>query len=269
LIHSEQGLGDTIHFCRYLPFLDGRNCRIVFETPRPLVPLFQDRNENMQVVAAGDALPDFDVHCPLLSLPLAFQTTLDTIPASIPYLRADGERLAGWRGRLGPKTEPRIGLVWSGGLYPVGRSLPLQALAPLLVDKVEWNAMTKDIRDPDREYLTQNPSIKDRSPLLVDLADTAALVSEMDLVISVDTAVAHLAGALGKPVWILLQFHPDFRWLRDRQDSPWYPTARLFRQTRAGEWGDVVENVAAALREFLPGLQRGEPAHAVPDEGDR
>jgi tetratricopeptide (TPR) repeat protein len=274
LIHSEQGLGDTIHFCRYLRFFAGRNCRIVFETPKLLVPLFQDRPENMQVVATGDALPDFDVHCPLLSLPLAFETTLDTIPASIPYLRADGGKLAGWRGRLGPKTRPRIGLVWSGGPYPVGRSLPLQALAPLLDDSVEWNAITKDIRDQDREYLTHTPSIHDRSALLADMAKTAALVSEMDLVISVDTAVAHLAGALGKPVWILLQFHPDFRWLRDRQDSPWYPTARLFRQTKAGDWADVVENVATAMREFLPALAPGEVAlqprsNAVPDEADR
>jgi tetratricopeptide (TPR) repeat protein len=254
LIHSEQGLGDTIHFCRYLSFLDGRDCRVVLETPKPLVPLFQARHGSIQVVATGDALPDFDVHCPLLSLPLACKTTLDTIPASVPYLCANDEKVAAWRGRMGARTKPRIGLVWSGGLHPVGRSLPLQALSPVLVDSVEWNAITKDIRDHDREYLAQNPLIKDRSHWLADFADTAALVAEMDLVISVDTAVAHLAGALGKPVWVLLQFHPDFRWLRDRQDSPWYPTARLFRQTKADQWGDVVERVAIALREFLPGV---------------
>jgi ADP-heptose:LPS heptosyltransferase len=135
--------------------------------------------------------------------------------------------------------------------------LPLQALAPILVESVEWNAMTKDIRDQDREYLVQNPLLQDRSDGLEDFAATAALVSEMDLVISVDTAVAHLAGALGKPVWVLLQFHPDFRWLRDRQDSPWYPTARLFRQVKPGEWGHVVDEVAVALRAFLAGLETG------------
>jgi len=254
LIHAEQGFGDTINFFRYLSLLNAHNCKIVFEAQKPLVPLFQDQRQRIQVVAAGDDLPKFDVHCPLLSLPLAFKTTLETIPASIPRLRAGEKRIVAWRKRLGPKTRPRIGLFWSGGNPNVevdARRIPLEKLLPVITDAAEWHALQKELRDCDRESLRRAFSIVDHSRSLNDFADTAALIAEMDLVVSIDAAVAHLAGALGKPVWILLPFHADFRWLRDRDDSPWYPTTKLFRQTNDGEWGDVIRAISEQLKTVL------------------
>ena len=178
----------------------------------------QIREQVVELVAAGNHLPKFDVHCPLLSLPLAFDTTLETIPASIPY-RAGALRVVAWRKQLGHKTKSRVGLVWSGGNPNVqtdARRIRLDMLLPMISDAAEWHALQKGILERDREPL-RRASIADHSSSLRIFADTAALIPEMDLVISVDTAVAHLAGALGKPVWILLPFHADFRWLRDRK----------------------------------------------------
>ena len=209
------------------------------------------------IISQESALPNFDVHCPLLSLPLAFKTTLETIPAPTPYLRTATERSELWRARLGRKNKKRIGLAWSGNILPdFRRSIPLESLLSLINDKVEWHAVQKDVRESDRNSLELTPAIINHSPSLSDFSDTAALIDELDLVISIDTGVAHLAGALGKPVWILLPFHPDFRWLRDREDSPWYPTARLFRQTKDGEWGDVLEMVSDELnRLYQPSMR--------------
>ena len=255
LVHSEQGFGDTIQFCRYVPRLKSLGCKIIFETPKPLVPLINAQMDDCQIIGRGEALPSFDVHCPLLSLPLAFKTTIETIPAEVPYLFPPPEKLELWRTKLGTKSKPRIGLVWSGRMLPdFRRSIPLNLLLPIIAEKAEWHSVQKEYRDDDSKSLESSLAIMDHSRFLNDFSDTAALITEMDLVISIDTAVAHLAGALGKPVWILLPFHPDFRWLRERKDSPWYPTARLFRQAQDGEWGSVIDRVFQELKIFLDAL---------------
>jgi hypothetical protein len=249
LVHSEQGFGDTIQFCRYLSRLQNLDCKIVFETMAPLVPLFMEQDSGVPIVVSGAALPHFDVHCPLMSLPLAFKETLERIPTA-PYLRPSKDKTAAWRNLLGEKTKPRIGLVWSGNpntANDIRRCIPLKTLSSITIETAEWFSLQKDVRDPDRASLAENRAIKDHTSLLRDFSETAALISEMDLVISVDTAVAHLAGALGKKVWVLLAHHPDFRWLREREDNPWYPTVRLFRQTQDGEWGDVIDRVSQEL----------------------
>ncbi len=254
LIHSEQGFGDTIQFLRYLPKLSALGCDIVFEAQAPLVPLLEAQKGHFQIIRQGETLPPFDFHCPLLSLPLAFKTTLATIPASAPYLFPSMEKVECWRARLGEKTRSRIGLAWSGNPKfgnDIRRSIALEQILPLVSSEAEWHSVQKDLRESDRGTLESNLAVIDHASALADFSDTAALIAELDLLISVDTAVAHLAGALGKPVWILLPFHPDFRWLRDREDGPWYPTARLFRQSRDGEWGDVLEKVASELKRTL------------------
>jgi len=252
LIHSEQGFGDTIQFFRYLSKLKTLGCKIIFETQTQLAPLIKAQRDNCKIIGQGETLPSFDVHCPLLSLPLAFKTTLETIPAQVPYLFPPPEKLELWRTKLGTKSKPRVGLVWSGKLLPdFRRSIPLDSLLLIIDEKAEWHSLQKDVRESDRNSLNSSLTIIDHAPSLNDFSDTAALIAEMDLVISIDTAVAHLAGALGKPVWILLPFHPDFRWLRDREDSPWYPTARLFRQTQDGEWRSVIDRVFQELKIFL------------------
>jgi len=254
LIHAEQGFGDTIQFFRYVLRLTAEAHKVIFEVPNELVPLFEDQKARLALVTRGDVLPNFDVHCPLMSLPRGLRTTLQTIPASIPYLRAPVNKVGAWHKALGAKTKPRIGLAWSGNpnlRNDLRRSIRLEQLLPFLTEAAEWHSLQKDIRDHDRECLTRQPAIADHSAQLRDFSDTAGLIAELDLVICVDTAVAHLAGALGKPVWVLLPFHPDFRWLRERRDSPWYPTAKLFRQTKSGVWGDVVGEISKELRTFL------------------
>jgi tetratricopeptide (TPR) repeat protein len=258
LVHSEQGFGDTIQFYRYIAKLEERGCDIVFEAPAPLVPLFKTQRRDFKIVTTGQALPNFDLHCPLLSLPHFFKTTVATIPAPVPYLILDPVKLEFWQAKLGAKSKPRVGLVWAGNpkySSDVRRSVPLELVLPVLGSDADWYSLQKDVPDKDRRALRHDPPIVDLSESLNDFSDTAALIAQLDLVISVDTAVAHLAGALGRPVWILLPFHPDFRWLRDREDSPWYPTARLFRQSRDGDWKGVVDRVFQQLKQFTAGLR--------------
>jgi tetratricopeptide (TPR) repeat protein len=253
LVHGEQGFGDVVQFCRYLPQLRALGAEIVFEAPRALVPLVATLDCPMTLVAKGDALPAVDVCCPLMSLPHAFATTVETIPAATPYLHADADKLGRWRQALGDTERLRVGLVWSGSTghkNDAQRSMRLQDLLPLMALPVEWHALQKEYRDHDLELLARHPEIRQHAHALGDFADTAALIACMDLVISVDTGVAHVAGALGKPVWVLLPFAPDYRWLLEREDSPWYPTARLFRQAAIGDWPGVVAALAAALPAF-------------------
>ena len=254
LLHAEQGLGDTLQFCRYAPLVAAQGARVVLEVQTPLVELLRDLAGIASVVARGEPLPAFDLHCPLLSLPLAFGTTLDTIPAHIPYLHAPSERMAAWQARLGATTRPRIGLVWSGNAghkRDRARSIPLYALMPLFDLDAAFVSLQKEVRAADAAVLQQTAKIIDVSPALETFADTAALIAQLDLVIAVDTSVAHLTGALGKPLWLLLPAAPDWRWLTARDDSPWYPTARLFRQTDTRVWGPVVARMRAALQEMV------------------
>jgi hypothetical protein len=200
----------------------------------------------------GEALPNFDMHCPLPSLPLAFGTRLETIPSTTPYLSVPAPA-QGWEAKLGPKDRLRVGLVWSGNPRhrdDIKRSIELNALSSLFDVAATFVSLQKELRAGDAALLRERSDIISLGQSFENFADTAALISYLDLVISVDTSVAHLAGALGRPVWILLPFVPDWRWLLDRDDSPWYPTARLFRQTDTRDWHSVVEHVRTALNEF-------------------
>jgi len=205
-----------------------------------------------QVIAKGDALPDFDLQCPLPSLPLAFQSRLETIPSTTPYLRVPKRALDRWRALLGTQRSLRIGLAWSGNTKHVRdreRSMRLRDLLPLLDIEATFVSLQKEVRAGDAASLESCDMLR-FSGEIGDFSDTAALISQLDLVISVDTSVAHLAGALGKPVWILFTHAPDWRWLLDRTDSPWYPSARLFRQRETREWGSVTMRVREALLEL-------------------
>ncbi|MBM4197740.1 MAG: tetratricopeptide repeat protein [Gammaproteobacteria bacterium] len=254
-LYAEQGIGDTLQFCRYAPLLAARGARVVLEVQQPLVSLMQSLAGVAAVIPAGAPLPAMDFHCPLPSLPLAFATTVETIPAGAAYLGADPQRVADWQERLGPRRHGgagrRIGLVWSGNaafLNDRQRSLTLGQLEPLLTADADIVCLQKELREDDVErYRARADRIRFFGDALEDFADTAALTACMDLVVSVDTAGAHLAGALGRPLWLLLPYAPDWCWLLERADSPWYPTARLFRQRAPREWAGVLQEVRAAL----------------------
>jgi tetratricopeptide (TPR) repeat protein len=255
LLHAEQGLGDTLQFCRYARRLAERGASVILEVQPALIRLLSGLDGTSGVYARGDTLPEFELQCPLLSLPLAFRTGLDSIPGDTAYLRSDPRRVMEWQARLGAKARPRIGLAWSGSVLhnnDHNRSIPLALLISRLPRGLEYVVVQNDIRDGDRAALRSNAGVVDFSDLLRDFADTAALCECLDVVVSVDTSVAHLSAALGKPTWVLLPFIPDWRWLLDRTDTPWYPSARLFRQECARDWPAVLERVAADLREEFP-----------------
>ena len=262
LLHAEQGFGDTIQFIRYAPLLAGRGAKVVCEVQPELQPLLAQLKD-VTVIAKGEPLPGYDLHCPLLSLPLAFGTQLETIPAAIRYLAAPAERLAEWRDRL-PQGGPRAGFVWSGQSShknDANRSIPLARLAALFEDPpVRCFSLQSDLHDADGEVLCGLPNLVHLGGAFRDFADTAAVIALLDVVISVDTAVAHLAGALGKPVLILVPHAADFRWLRGRDDSPWYPTAKLFRQPAFGDWDSVIVRLRDELRQLSRSAVAGQGA---------
>jgi tetratricopeptide (TPR) repeat protein len=257
LLHAEQGYGDTLQFCRYAPLVAAAGATVLLEVQRGLEPALAGLEGVSRLLAQGDALPEFDCHCPLLSLPLAFGTELPTIPAPPRYLSAAPERVAHWRAKLGERRRPRIGVVWAGNASfgnDHHRSVPLEFFAALLSLPAQFVALQKELRATDRPaFEARQGELTWFGDELRDFGDTAALVEHMDLVVSVDTAVAHLAGALGKPLWLMLPVNSDWRWLLAREDSPWYPSARLFRQARLGDWPAVVDRVGAALAEWLDG----------------
>jgi tetratricopeptide (TPR) repeat protein len=262
LVHGEQGLGDTIQFSRYVRALADKGAHVIFEVQPPLHRLMQGVSDAAQVVARGEPLPAFDCHCPLLSLPLALGTRLDTIPAERTYLHAPRPAMEAWQTRLQAHRRPRIGLVWSGNpdhKNDQNRSISLRTLLPLLTIDATFVSLQRDIRPADAAVLAERSDLLNLAEGLRDFADTAALVSQLDLIISVDTSVAHLAGALGKPIWILVTYLPDWRWLLDRDDSPWYPSARLFRQGETRNWEDVILRVREAAATFAAS-QRPNPA---------
>jgi tetratricopeptide (TPR) repeat protein len=261
LLTSEQGLGDTLQFCRYADLAKAQGATVILQAEAPLVALLSTLKGADRVLAKGAALPPFDLHASLMSLPHAFGTRLDTVPAQVPYLHAEPDKVAAWARRLGPKTRPRVGLAWAGGFQAERtdlrtvyqrRDIPLAMLAPLAGAEVDFVSLQKG--EPAHGELAHwaGPAMLDPAAELHDLSHTAALIENLDLVITVDTAVAHLAGALGKPVWILNRFDSCWRWMRERTDSPWYPTARLFRQQTLGDWPPVVREVGEALRAFKP-----------------
>ncbi len=260
LLHAEQGLGDTIQFIRYAPLLASRGAKVVCEVQPELLSLLS-QFENIDVIAQGEPLPRFDLHCPLLSLPLAFGTGPETIPASVPYLAPPVQRLAHWRDRL-PQGGPRAGFVWSGSpahKNDRNRSIPLARLAGLIEDPpVRCFSLQSDLRQADSEMLRGLPNLVHLGGELGDFADTAAVIALLDVVVSVDTSVAHLAGAMGKPVLILLPYAADFRWMRSSDDTPWYPSAKLLRQPAFGDWDSVVARLGDELRQLCQSAWAGQ-----------
>jgi tetratricopeptide (TPR) repeat protein len=249
-IYPEQGFGDTIQFCRYASLLAQRGARVLMAAPPELEPVLNGLEGVTRLLKNGDLLPDFDYHCPLLSLPLAFRTEIDSIPVAAHYLQCDPVRRDAWRARLGEKKQPRAGLIWSGNpTHPNDRhrSIPLKKFRMLEAGGWQYISLQKDIRTSDLAALDDWTGIARVEDGLQNFAETAALIANLDLVITVDTSVAHLAGALGAPVWLLLPFDPDWRWLLARADSPWYPSMRIFRQPRIGDWESVLAEVRREL----------------------
>jgi tetratricopeptide (TPR) repeat protein len=253
-IYLEQGLGDTIQFCRYGKLVEARGVKVIMSVQKPLRGLLKQISPTIQVIGPNEAPTDFDYHCPLQSLPLALETTLETIPAEQHYIKADEELRLAWSARLPPKTKPRIGVVWSGGAAyrrDQNRSMELETLLPVLRGDADWICLQKEVREKDLAVLRKHGRIAYFGDDLGDFSNTAALLDLTDLVITVDTNIAHLAGAMGKPVWILLSFSHHCVWLLDRDDSPWYPSARLFRQRQIGNWADVIDQVKSELRSVM------------------
>jgi tetratricopeptide (TPR) repeat protein len=257
LLHAEQGSGDTIQFVRYAPLLAARGATVILEVQTELTRLMTCLPGVAAVIARGKPLPRFDCHCPLLSLPLAFATDLSTVPASIPYIAPQTEDIAVWRRDL-PQRRLLIGLAWSGSRVhdnDLNRSIQLATLLPLLdFPDATFVSLQHEVREDDAPLSSAHANLFRFNAKFRDFADTAAAIAPLDAVISVDTAVAHLAGAMGKPLFLLLPFAADFRWLRERQDSPWYPTARLYRQPSFSDWESVIEVLREELKRanFFP-----------------
>jgi Flp pilus assembly protein TadD len=267
LVYSEQGFGDALQFCRYLPLLRERGATVFLRVPPPLNQLMAESMPWLQISSdMKAALPAYDCHCALLSLPHRFETRMATIPATVPYLRAPGAALERWAERItAPPGELKVGIVWAGSKFHVNdlnRSIPLADWAPLLaVDGVRFFSLqvgeeAHQVADGSGDKVT------DLSPLLTDYAETAAAIEQLDLVISVDTSVVHVAGALAKPTWVLLPWVPDWRWLRDRNDNPWYPTIRLFRQPARLAWQPALTRMAQELATAVADRSRLMPASA-------
>ncbi len=278
LLHAEQGLGDTIQFARYVPLMAASGAKVVLEVPAALRSLMRGLDGASAVIAAGEPPPPFDVHCPLGSLPLALRTQPDNVPAPIPYLAADAAQLAKWSARLGALARPRIALAWSGNPShdnDRNRSIAFARLAPLFSPPnppplagegssisppplagegrvgASFISIQRDVRAADAAPLAAEQRVTHLGAELEDFSDTAAVVALCDLVIAVDTAPVHLAGAMGRPVWVLVPFAPDWRWTRAGETTPWYPTARIFRQTSLGDWAGVIARVGEELRRFM------------------
>jgi tetratricopeptide (TPR) repeat protein len=251
LLHSEQGLGDSIQFVRYAPLVAQRGANVVLQCQPEVVSLLAKVQGVSEIVSNEQTPPRFEVQCPLMSLPLAFGTTVTTIPATVPYLTAEPAVVERWRPRLAAAGKRKIGLVWAG--RPThrkdrARSIPLAAFAPLAAVKdVQFFALQKGPAESEARTPPAGMQLVSLGPELTDFLDTAAVIEQLDLLISVDTAVVHLAGAMNKPVWTLLADVNDFRWLRGRDDSPWYPSMRLWRQTAGGDWSTVIDRLATEL----------------------
>jgi tetratricopeptide (TPR) repeat protein len=251
LLHAEQGLGDTIQFARYVPLVAAQGAKVLLEVQPELNSLLSRLEGAAAVVARGQTPPPLDLHCPLGSLPLALKTELQTVPAPTSYLSADEAHLQKWSARLHQIPSPRVAIAWSGN--PAhdndrNRSVPFGALAPLFRTGANLISIQRDLRSEDAERLAAETRLTHVGGELDDFSDTAAVLALCDLVISVDTAPVHLAGAMGRPVWVLVPFAPDWRWTLDGESTPWYPSARLFRQESPDDWHAVIARVAAALK---------------------
>jgi tetratricopeptide (TPR) repeat protein len=245
LLLAEQGFGDTINFMRYAPLVAARGATVILGVQSQLKAIAATVPGVALALGAGEPVPSVDFYCPLLSLPHAFKTELATVPANIPYVRPDSERLAKWRDRLAANGRLRVGICWAGSnihLNDRNRSIPLERFATILVSGIDFISLQRDVAPPEAAILSAH-GVRQIGQEFSDFADTAAVVSMLDLVISVDTSVAHLAGAMAKATAVLIPFAPDFRWLLDRTDSPWYPTLRLFRQAAIGDWSGPLDRL--------------------------
>jgi hypothetical protein len=258
LLHAEQGLGDTIQFARYVDLVAAEGVTIFIEVQRSLRALFEvSFRGNVIVVERGAPTPTTDYHCPFLDLPRAFNTSVSTIPAGSPYLTAPPERVPAWSKLLATAHQPRIGFVWNANrvqdpvaqLNSQARSVPLtQFMRLLMLPGISAVSLQKELSSIESSQIDGSPSVLNVGPEFTDFGDTAAVIEQLDLIITVDTSVAHLAGALGRPVWVLLPYAADWRWMIDRSDSSWYPTARLFRQAKPDGWNNVINEVTDELK---------------------
>ena len=252
LLVGDQGYGDTIQFARYIPMVAERCHEVVLGCSAELSDLLRCLPGVAQCYARWDAIPPHAAHCRLSSLPMLFQTTLDRVPGPFPYLAPDPIRVAAWDERLGARTRPRVGLAWTGRpTHPndMRRSLALESLLPLAECRsVQFVCLQKPVPTRDTDLMPRFSGLIDLSDLLPDFSETAAVIANLDLVITIDSAIGHLAGALGKPTWVMLAKAADWRWMLNRADTPWYPTLRLFRQRTPGAWGPVIAEVATALQ---------------------
>ena len=256
LLHSEQGFGDTIQFIRYAPMVSDMGAKVIVECQEELVSLLKNVEGIHSVIPRDKQLPAFDIHYPLLSLPYIFGTKLETIPAKIPYIHADETMVQKWQNKIeSPASSFKIGLIWAGDpklKFGHSRSCPLELFSSLAeLDDFIFYSLQKGESSEQASNPPKGMKLIDYTEDIHDFSDTAAIMNNMDLIISVDTAVAHLAGALGKRVWVLLPFVPDWRWMKDREDSPWYPTMKLFRQPSSGDWQSVMGTLEEALKELV------------------
>jgi len=245
LIYPEQGYGDFIQFYRYIDKLLLLGSKVILETPEPLIALIAESSNMVEIIESGKKLPNFDFQCPIMSLPLAFKTNLENLPCETPYIRTSPQKLKLWVDKLGVKSKKRIGVAWSGSKEHKNdhnRSIALIELSALLEMPFEFHSLQKEIRDSDQDFFDRSSIINHQNDIK-DFSDTAALIETMDLVISVDTSIAHLAGSLNKSLLLLLPFNADYRWMHYRLDSPWYPSATLLRQSEFGKWNEVIEDL--------------------------
>ena len=250
LLHGEQGFGDTIQFFRFAKLVSDLGAQVILEVQKPLFNLFADLDGGTILTYRGEKHPEFDFHCPLMSLPHAFKTTVDTIPTRNPYIFSKAAKVAIWETKLGSRIKPRVGIAWSGNINHKNdhnRSISLKQLLLYLPDNCQYVSLQKGLSLADGKVLHDSPQILNFAHDLHDFSDTAALTELLDCIVSVDTSVAHLAAAMGKKTWVLLPNDPDWRWLLEREDSPWYPTVKLYRQPVPGDWFTVLSRVREGL----------------------
>jgi len=255
LLHAEQGYGDTLQFVRYAPYVAARGAEVYLQVQAALKPLLSSLPSVKAVYSRDEPLPNFDLHCSLMSLPLAFSTELHTVPNIVPYIRAPEAKVREWQSELDPIEKLKVGIAWSGNpqvSHDFKRSMSLNLFRQILSESdCQFYVLQKEIKETDANLIKSSTNLTDLSPKLQDFSDTAAIVANLDLVISVDTSVAHLAGAMAIPTWIPLWFSPEWRWLLGRENSPWYPTIRLFRQQRAGDWVSVLARIRSEIPAFI------------------
>ena len=258
LIIAEQGLGDYIQFSRYIPMLVDIGAKVIIECSSNLKPLFSTLKSEFQLIEEGEPLPNFDTYCPVMSLPLAFKTTLENIPNRTPYLFVDHEKRDKWCKILGEKKRPRVGIAWSGSItnkidlnLATRRNIPLESLKDIFSMEVDFHVLQKEFRSEDAKLIPNIENLNFHQNQLNDFSDTAALICEMDIVISTCTSIAHLSGALNQTTIVMLPYSADYRWMENRLDSPWYPSLKLIRQSNVDDWSQALIQLKSSMKYIL------------------